>query len=88
MGKNVTSTFVSESAVINAQLSSIWPLLRLEEFDKFYHGIIKTECLPPTTDSGKNTVRWTFKDYILDVQEEEYSVGLGIVPIIVKAAYI
>ncbi|KAH8585322.1 hypothetical protein B0O99DRAFT_657348 [Bisporella sp. PMI_857] len=65
MEAKVTSNSVTESAVINAPLSSIWPLLRLNEFEKFYAGVVKTD---------KNIIRWTFKEgYTLDAQEEEYS---------------
>lgn len=89
MEEKITSTLVIESAVINAPLSSIWPLLRLDEFAKFYTGIVKTESVPSTTESGKTIVRWTFKeDYTLDVQEEEYSVRLENIPSRQPAAFI
>ncbi|ELR07903.1 hypothetical protein VC83_08101 [Pseudogymnoascus destructans] len=74
MEAKVTSNSVTESAVINAPLSSIWPLLRLTEFEKFYTGIIKTEIVPSSGETDKKTIRWTFDEgYTLDVQEEEYS---------------
>lgn len=72
-----TSTSVTESAVINAPLDRIWPLLRLKEFGKFFQGISDTAILPPPAGSGdhRDIIRWTFDEgYTLDVQEEEYSV--------------
>jgi hypothetical protein len=81
MEAKVTSNSVTESAVINAPLSSIWPLLRLNEFEKFYTGIVKTDLVPSPAKTDKNIIRWTFKEgYTLDVQEEEYSVRLAISP--------
>ena len=75
MEAKVASNSVTESAVINAPLSSIWPLLRLTEFEKFYTGIVKTELAPPPGETDKETIRWTFdRGHTLDVQEEEYSV--------------
>ncbi|KAI1135163.1 hypothetical protein F5Y05DRAFT_395791 [Hypoxylon sp. FL0543] len=69
----LTSTLVTESAVINAPISSIWPLIRLKEFQKFFTGIIKTESLS-SDDDRSEIVRWTFNEgYTLDVREEEYS---------------
>jgi hypothetical protein len=81
MEPKVTSNSVTESAVINAPLSSIWPLLRLAEFEKFFTGIVKTELVPPANETDRETIRWTFDEgYTLDVQEEEYSVRLAISP--------
>jgi hypothetical protein len=60
-------------------MSSIWPLLRLDEFEKFYTGIVKTELVSPPGETDKKTVQWTFDEgYTLDVQEEEYSVRLAV----------
>jgi hypothetical protein len=73
MSGKLTSTSVTESAVINAPLSSIWRLIKLKEFAKFYTGISKSETVP--SDDGETIIRWTFKDgTVLDVKEEEYSV--------------
>ncbi|KAH8589815.1 hypothetical protein B0O99DRAFT_522475 [Bisporella sp. PMI_857] len=72
MSGKLTSTSVTESAVINAPLSSIWRLIKLKEFAKFYTGISKSETVP--SDDGETIIRWTFKDgTVLDVKEEEYS---------------
>ena len=74
MDGKLTSTSVTESAVINAVLSSIWRLIKLEEFGNFYTGITKTESIP-SGDGRMDTVRWSFKDgTVLEVKEEEYSV--------------
>jgi len=74
MDGKLTSTSVTESAVINAVLSSIWRLIQLEEFGNFYTGITKSESVP-SSDGKMDTVRWSFKDgTVLEVKEEEYSV--------------
>lgn len=81
MEAKVTSNSVTESAVINAPLSSIWPLLRLPEFEKFYTGVVETELVPSPGETDKKAIRWTFGEgSTLDVQEEEYSVRLAISP--------
>ncbi|EHK22079.1 uncharacterized protein TRIVIDRAFT_78735 [Trichoderma virens Gv29-8] len=74
--EKLTSTSVTESAVINAPLDTIWPLLRLKEFGTFFQGIIDTDILPPAAggNDDRDIIRWTFDEgYTLDVQEEEYS---------------
>ena len=71
-----TSTSVTESAVIEAPLSQVWHLIKLQDFSKFWSKLEKSETikgLSPETD----VVKWTFKDGTeLDVKQEEHSVCL------------
>jgi hypothetical protein len=71
-----TSTSVSESAVIEAPFSSVWHLVKLQDFSKFWSKLEKSETVKgasPETD----VVKWTFKDGTeLDVKQEEHSVCL------------
>jgi len=69
----VTSTSFTESAVINAPISVIWPLIKLNKFVTFYTAIQKSELAPATPDE-RETVRWYFENgTILTLREEEYS---------------
>ncbi|KAL4928008.1 uncharacterized protein BDV17DRAFT_292028 [Aspergillus undulatus] len=73
MSEKLTSTSVTESAVINAPISAIWRLIQLKNFEKFYIGLTSTEILP-SDDEGKDTIKWTFADgTVLHVKEEEFS---------------
>ncbi|KAL4935590.1 hypothetical protein BDV06DRAFT_228691 [Aspergillus oleicola] len=73
MTKKLTSTLVTESAVINAPLSTLWKLIKLENFTKFYTGLTSSEIIP-AEDEGKDVVKWTFEDgTVLIVREEEFS---------------
>lgn len=69
-----TSTSVSESAVINAPLSQVWHLIKLQDFSKFWSKLKSSEEVKgasPETD----IVRWTFTDGdVWDVKQEEHSV--------------
>ncbi|CAG8977786.1 hypothetical protein HYALB_00010871 [Hymenoscyphus albidus] len=68
-----TSTSFIESAVINAPISAIWPLIKLDKFGTFYKAIQKSELVPATPDE-RETVRWYFENRtILTLREEEYS---------------
>lgn len=68
-----TSTSVVESAVIEAPISHVWHLVKLEEFSKFWTKLSKSEFVKgvsPDTD----IVKWTFKDgTVLEVKQEEHS---------------
>ncbi|MCJ1473936.1 hypothetical protein MMC13_002592 [Lambiella insularis] len=68
-----TSTSVTESAVINAPLSSVWHLIKLQDFHKFWTKLSAShheKGTSPETD----VVKWTFKDgTVLDVKQEEHS---------------
>ncbi|KAI6369731.1 hypothetical protein MCOR25_004360 [Pyricularia grisea] len=73
MSSKLTSTLVTESAVINAPVSKVWSLIQLRNFQNFFVGINKTEILS-SKDSQSEVIRWTFDDgTVLDVREEEYS---------------
>ena len=71
-----TSTSITESAVIDAQLSQVWHLIKLQDFHIFWSKLSKSEHVKgasPETD----VVKWTFKDgTVLDVKQEEHSVCL------------
>ncbi|KAI4128443.1 MAG: hypothetical protein LQ347_004177 [Umbilicaria vellea] len=70
-----TSSSVTESAVIQAPLSQVWHLIKLQDFHKFWTKLSKSEHVQgasPETD----IVQWTFEDgTVLDVKLEEHSVG-------------
>lgn len=72
-----TSTSVVESAVIEAHLSDVWHLIKLQDFAKFWTKLDKSEFVKgasPETDVFK----WSFKDgTVLEVKQEEHSVGRG-----------
>ena len=69
-----TSTSVTESAVIEAPFSSVWHLIKLENFSAFWSKLKGSESVKgvsPETD----VVKWTFVDgTILEVKQEEHSV--------------
>jgi len=69
-----TSTSVIESAVIEASFSSVWHMIKLENFSDFWSALSKSENVKgasPDTD----IVKWTFKDgQVLEVKQEEHSV--------------
>lgn len=71
-----TSTSVTESAVIPAQLANVWHLIKLQEFHAFWTKLEKCEHVKgasPETD----VVKWAFKDgTVLDIKQEEHSVRL------------
>ena len=70
-----TSASVSEAAVIEASLSSVWHLIKLQDFSKFWTKLEKSEHVKGTSPET-DVVKWTFKDgTILDVKLEEHSVG-------------
>ena len=70
-----TSNSVTESAVIEANFSNVWHLIKLEKFGDFWSALSKSEEVKgasPDTD----VVKWTFKDgTVLEVKQEEHSVG-------------
>ena len=73
-----TSTSVTESAVIQAHLSQVWHLVKLQDFHKFWTKLSKSEHVKgasPETD----IVKWTFEDgTVLDVKLEEHSVWIQV----------
>jgi len=70
-----TSSSVRESAVIEAPLSSVWHLIKLQDFSQFWNQLKQSEFVKgasPDTD----IVNWTFKDgTVLEVKQEEHSVS-------------
>jgi hypothetical protein len=70
-----TSSSVRESAVIDAPLSSVWHLIKLEQFSQFW-GQLQTSDFVKGASPDTDIVKWTFKDgTILEVKQEEHSVG-------------
>ena len=70
-----TSTSVSESAVIEAPFSSVWHLVKLQDFSQFWSKLEKSETVKGTSPET-DVVKWTFKDGTeLDVKLEEHSVS-------------
>ncbi|KAF2735629.1 Bet v1-like protein [Polyplosphaeria fusca] len=68
-----TSTSVSESAVIEAHPSSVWHLIKLQDFSQFWSKLEKSEEIRGTSPET-DVVKWTFKDgTVLDVKQEEHS---------------
>ncbi|KAF2815613.1 Bet v1-like protein [Mytilinidion resinicola] len=68
-----TSTSVTESAVIEAPLSSVWHLIKLQDFSKFWSKLDKSEYVKGASDET-DIVKWAFKDgTVLEVKQEEHS---------------
>jgi len=69
-----TAASVVESAVIEAPLSAVWHLIKLQDFHKFWTKLEKSEWLKGTSPET-DIVKWTFKDgVVLEVKQEEHSV--------------
>jgi len=75
-----TTASVVESAVISASLADVWHLVKLQDFDKFWSKLEKSEFIKgasPDTD----VVKWSFKDgTVLEVKQEEHSVSCLLPP--------
>ncbi|KAF2143354.1 uncharacterized protein K452DRAFT_247847 [Aplosporella prunicola CBS 121167] len=68
-----TSTSVVESAVIDAHISHVWHLVKLQDFSKFWTKLDKSEFVKGTSPET-DIVRWSFKDgTVLEVKQEEHS---------------
>ena len=68
-----TSTSVTESAVINAPLSAVWHLIKLQDFHHFWTKLEKSYHVKGTSHET-DVVKWTFKDgTVLEVKQEEHS---------------
>ncbi|KAF2492509.1 Bet v1-like protein [Lophium mytilinum] len=68
-----TSTSVTESAVIEAPLSSVWHLIKLQDFSKFWSKLDKSEYVKGASDET-DIVKWAFKDgTVLEMKQEEHS---------------
>jgi hypothetical protein len=69
-----TSTFVTESAVIESSFTSVWHMIKLENFSDFWSALSKSETLKGAS-ADTDIVKWTFKDgTVLEVKQEEHSV--------------
>jgi hypothetical protein len=70
-----TSTSVTESAVIEANFSDVWHMIKIENFADFWSALSKSEWIKGAS-SDTDIVKWTFKDQtVLEVKQEEHSVG-------------
>ncbi|KAF2231384.1 Bet v1-like protein, partial [Viridothelium virens] len=74
MASNIpTSTSVLESAVIEAPLSKVWHLIKIQEFDKFWSAIQSADYVKGAS-SETDIVKWKFTDGTeLEVKQEEHS---------------
>jgi hypothetical protein len=74
-----TSSTVRESAVIEASLSDVWHLIKLNDFSSFWSSLSSSDFVKgvsPDTD----IVKWTFKDgTVLEVKQEEHSVSISFI---------
>ncbi|KAF2084911.1 Bet v1-like protein [Saccharata proteae CBS 121410] len=68
-----TSTSVVESAVIDAHISDVWHLIKLQDFSKFWTKLSQSEYVKGTSPET-DIVRWSFQDgQVLEVKQEEHS---------------
>ncbi|KAL9072004.1 MAG: hypothetical protein Q9157_005256 [Trypethelium eluteriae] len=74
MASNIpTSTSVLESTVIEAPLSKVWHLIKIQEFDKFWSAIQSADYVKGAS-SETDIVKWKFTDGTeLEVKQEEHS---------------
>jgi hypothetical protein len=71
-----TSTSVTESAVIQAPLSSVWHLIKLQDFHHFWSKLDQSQHAKGTSPET-DVVKWTFKDgTVQEIKQEEHSVCL------------
>jgi hypothetical protein len=82
-----TSTFVNESAVIEAPFSDVWHLIKLQDFSKFWSALEKSEFVKGTSDEA-DVVKWAFKDgTAVEVKQEEHSVSSAINVLVLSSQY-
>ncbi|PSR80114.1 hypothetical protein BD289DRAFT_75981 [Coniella lustricola] len=68
-----TSTSVLESVVIKAPLAKVWHLLKLQDFDKFWSALSKSEVVKDVSQET-DIFKWTFNDgSVYEVKQEEHS---------------
>ncbi|EPS39349.1 hypothetical protein H072_6859 [Dactylellina haptotyla CBS 200.50] len=68
-----TSTSVTESAVINAPLSTVWHLIKLNSFPEWWSALSKSEVVKGVSEET-DVVRWTFVDgTVVDIKQEAHS---------------
>lgn len=70
-----TSSSVTVSAVLEAPLTNVWHLIKLQSFSNWWSQLSSSEYVKGTSDEA-DIVRWTFKDNTkLDIKQEEHSVS-------------
>ncbi|KAJ6259916.1 hypothetical protein Dda_5560 [Drechslerella dactyloides] len=68
-----TSTSVTESAVINAPLSAVWHLIKLNSFPEWWSALKTSEVVKGVSDET-DVVKWTFKDgTVVEIKQEAHS---------------
>ncbi|OCL03481.1 Bet v1-like protein [Glonium stellatum] len=73
MSRIPTSTSVTESAVIEAPMSAVWHLIKLQNFASFWSKLEKSEWVKGVSEET-DIVKWMFKDgTVLEVKQEEHS---------------
>ncbi|XTI93660.1 Bet v1-like protein [Cenococcum geophilum] len=73
MSRIPTSTSVTESAVIEAPMSAVWHLIKLQNFASFWSKLEKSELVKGVSEET-DIVEWSFKDgTVLEVKQEEHS---------------
>lgn len=73
MSRIPTSTSVTESAVIEAPMSAVWHLIKLQNFASFWSKLEKSEWVKGVSEET-DIVKWSFKDgTVLEVKQEEHS---------------
>ena len=71
-----TSSTVRESAVIEASLTNVWHLIKLNNFSSFWTSLSASEFVKGAS-LDTDIVKWTFKDgTVLEVKQEEHSVRI------------
>jgi hypothetical protein len=72
-----TSARVVESAVIRAPLASVWHLIKLQDFNKFWTALKSSEHVKSANEEA-DVFKWVFKDGSeYSVKQEEHSVRSG-----------
>ncbi|EGX50761.1 hypothetical protein TWF569_000885 [Orbilia oligospora] len=68
-----TSTSVTESAVINAPLSTVWHLIKLNSFPEWWSALQSSESVKGVSDET-DVYKWTFKDgTVVEIKQEAHS---------------
>ena len=73
-----TPSSIVVSTVIEAPLTDVWHLIKLQDFSEWWSHLTGSEFVKGTSDEA-DIVRWNFKDGTrLDVKQEEHSVRTSI----------
>ena len=82
MSRIPTLTLVTESVVIFAFFSSVWYLIKLENFADFWSFLSKSKSIKGNL-LDIDVVKWSFKDRtILEVKQEAHSVCFSLLLIL------